>query len=348
MDPQITQDIEEVLNRVEDLRKYAEDKTILISGGAGFLGSWFSDILLGLGSRVIAVDNLITGSKENISHLLDDKYFKFVDHDISIFSTNEKIDYIVHMSAIASTPLYQKHPIETLDSNILGIKNMLTLARKSRVKRFLFTSTSEIYGSPPDDKIPTREDYYGYVNSYGPRSMYDEAKRAAESYCYSYWKQFRLPIRVARIFNTYGPRLDVRETSHYGRALVKFIVRALDHQPIAVYGDGKQTRSFCYVTDQMVGLTNLLLSPEIDGEVVNVGNGQEVTILELIHKIIEKTSSRSKLDINAKPDFDVADDPRRRCPDISKANKLFGYESKVDLDEGLARTIRWFKTQKRD
>ena len=347
MDPQVTQDIGEVLNRVEDLRDHAKDRTILISGGAGFLGSWFSDILLGLGARVIAVDNLITGSKDNISHLSDDENFKFVDHDVSTFSTNEEIDYIIHMSAIASTPLYQKHPIATLDSNILGIKNMLLLARKKQVKRFLFTSTSEIYGSPPDDKIPTTEEYYGYVNSYGPRSMYDEAKRSAESYCYSYWKQFNLPIRVARIFNTYGPRLDVRETSHYGRALVKFIVRALEDQPIAAYGDGKQTRSFCYVTDQMVGLTRLLLTPQIDGEVVNIGNGQEVTILELIRRIIEKTSSRSKLDVNAKPDFDIRDDPRRRCPDISKAKKLFGYEPRVDLDEGLARTIRWFKTQKR-
>ncbi len=346
MDPQVSQDIEEVLSQVEDLREHAKDKTILISGGAGFLGSWFSDILLGLGSRVIIVDNLITGSKENVSHILDDTNFKFVEHDVSTFSTDERIDYMIHMSAIASTPLYQKHPIETLDSNILGIKNMLELARKSEVKGFLFTSTSEIYGSPPDNEIPTSEEYYGYVNSYGPRSMYDEAKRAAESYCYSYWKQFNLPIRVARIFNTYGPRLDLKETSHYGRALVKFIVRALDHEPIPAYGDGKQTRSFCYVTDQMVGLTRLLLTPGIDGEVVNIGNGNEVTILELIQRIIEKTASRSKLDPNEKPEFDLGDDPRRRCPDISKAKKLVGYEPKVDLDEGLARTIRWFRAQK--
>ena len=348
MDPQVRQDIEEVLRRVEDLRGYAKDKTVLISGGAGFLGSWFSDILLGLGSRVITVDNLITGSKENVTHILDNPNFKFVEHDVSTFSSNERLDYMVHMSAIASTPLYQKHPIETLDSSILGIKNMLELARKSEVKGFLFTSTSEIYGSPPDDKIPTSEEYYGYVNSYGPRSMYDEAKRSAESYCYSYRKQFNLPIRVARIFNTYGPRLDVRETALYGRALVKFIVRALNHQTLPAYGDGNQTRSFCYVTDQMVGLTRLLLTPGIDGEVVNIGNGQEVTILELIQKIIEKTASRSKLDLNEKPDFDLGDDPRRRCPDISKAKRLVSYEPKVDLDEGLARTIRWFRAQKRD
>ena len=214
---------------------------------------------------------------------------------------------------------------------------MLELARKNNA-RFLLTSTSEIYGDA--QVVPTPESYYGYVNSYGPRSMYDESKRCAEAYCYSYWKKYGLGIRIARIFNTYGPRLDV---AGYGRALVKFITQAMKNKKITIYGNGKQTRSFCYITDQTEGLIRLLLTDEIDGEVINIGNDKEVTIKELAEKIVETTESKSKIVFDAPPAYDIKDDPKRRCPDITKARQLLGYEPSVGLEEGLKRTIEWMR-----
>ncbi len=342
----ISEDLTLICKNLEYLKKKIEGRTLLITGGAGFLGSWFCDVALELGAEVICVDNMITGANGNIAHLAGNKKFTLAQKSILDFETGKKVDFIVHMASIASPGLYQKHPIETMDSNLLGIRKMLDLAKKNNAQGVLFTSTSEVYGNPPDGKIPTSEDYYGYVNSYGPRSMYDEAKRAAEAYCYSYFKEFGIHVRIARIFNTYGPRLDVKSTSQYGRALVKFVVQALAGESISIYGDGAQTRSFCYITDQMTGLFKLLLTDNIDGEVVNIGNSKETTINELINKTIKLTGSKSKLVYNSPPNYDIRDDPRRRCPNITKAKKLLNYEPKVGLDEGLKRTIAWFKEGK--
>lgn len=331
----------------EELSGFADSikgKTFLVTGGAGFLGSWLCDALDAFGANIICVDNLITGTEDNIVHLMKKENFAFIKEDVCDFSYDGKVDCIVHMAGIASPPIYQEKPVETLDANVLGTGRMLELAREKKVKAMLFTSTSEIYGNPPDSEVPTKETYYGYVNSYGPRAMYDEGKRAAEAYCYSYFSKYGVPVRVARIFNTYGPRLDVASKASQGRALVKFIRKCLSNEPIPIYGN-KLTRSFCYVTDQINGLLRLLLTPGIDGEAVNIGNPTETPLEELIKMTIRMTGSSSELKYNIRPDYDIRDDPRRRCPDIGKARELLGFSPKVSLEEGLEKTIRFVKEQ---
>lgn len=344
MEKTIVEDsVRTITTGLKQFKDRIENKTFLITGGAGFLGSWFCDVLNEFNAKIICVDNLSSGSEKNISHLTGNKNFEFVKEDVCNFHTDKKIDYIVHMASIASPPLYQKNPIATLDANIIGIRNLLELAKKNKVVAFLFASTSEVYGNPTDENIPTQESYYGYVNSYGERCMYDEGKRCAEAYCFSYWKKYNLPIRIARIFNTYGPRLDVEGTSQYGRALIKFVSQALENKPITIYGDGKQTRSFCYITDQIEAMFRLLLLPNLDGEVINTGNGNEITILDLAKKIIALTNSKSKLTFNSPPNYNIKDDPRRRCPDTNKLKKSLKFSPNVTLDEGLKKTIEWFK-----
>jgi len=340
----IEEDLQKIKFSLMNFAKDIEGKTFLVTGGAGFLGSWLCDTLDTFNAKIICIDNFSSGSKENIKHLIGKKNFILLDKNVvelSVGDFEDDIDYIVHMSSIASPLLYQENPIETLDANILGTKKILQLAQSKKVRAVLFTSTSEVYGDAPDDKVPTKETYYGNVNSYGPRSMYDEGKRAAEAYCYSFWKKFHTPIRIVRIFNTYGPRLDIKSTNQYGRALVKFISQALGSQPITIYGDGKQTRSFCYITDQIIGLLKLMLTPNLDGEIINIGNNQEITILTLAEKIKSVTNTKSKIVFKPFP----KDDPKRRCPDLEKASKLLGYKPNVSLDEGLKRTIEWIKSQ---
>ncbi|TRZ54036.1 NAD-dependent epimerase/dehydratase family protein [archaeon] len=339
----IVDDIKKTAAVLAALKPKIEGKTFLVTGGAGFIGSWFCDVAIEMGGKIICVDNLSSGSESNIKHLLANKNFAFFEKDVCSFSTNEKIDYIIHMAANASVPHYQKYPIESLDSNILGTRRMLELAKEKNAKGFLFTSTSEVYGNAPDHLIPTDENFYGCINSYGPRAMYDEGKRAAEAYCYSYFQKYKLPIRIARIFNTYGPRLDVKFSSSYGRALIKFVHQSLNNEPITVYGDGKQTRSFCYITDQLEGLFNLLLADGLDGEVVNIGNNRETSIHELAEKIIKIAKSASSSALNHPPHYDIRDDPRRRCPHIAKAGRLLSFVPKVHLEEGLERTIGWYR-----
>ncbi len=344
----IENDIKKTSAALASLKPKIEGKTFLVTGGAGFIGSWFCDVAIEMGGKVVCVDNLSSGAKDNIKHLLASKKFLFLEEDACSFSTKEKIDYIIHMAANASVPHYQKYPIESLDSNIIGTKKMLELAKEKSAKGFLFTSTSEVYGNAPDHLIPTEESFYGYINSYGPRAMYDEGKRAAEAYCYSYFQKYKLPIRIARIFNTYGPRLDAKLPSSYGRALIKFVHQSLNNEPITVYGDGKQTRSFCYITDQIEGLFKLLLADGLDGEVVNIGNSRETTIRELAEKIIKIAKSASSSALNHPPHYDIRDDPRRRCPHIAKANKLLSFVPKVSLEEGLEKTIGWYRDVVKD
>ena len=307
-------------------------KRVLVTGGAGFIGSWLCDVLVGFEAHVTAVDDLSTGRTRNVDHLTKNPLFKFVKSDVCAFGCEEKFNFVFHMAAHASPDEYQAHPIETLQTSALGSFAMAELARKNDAS-LLFASTSEVYGDA--EVIPTPETYWGKVNPVGPRSCYDEGKRFAEALLTAYSAQYGLDVRIPRIFNSYGPRL--REDGLYGRAMSRFILQALTHQPITVYGDGRQTRSFCYVTDTVSALMLLTVSPKTKGEVVNVGNTKEVTILELAKKVQEATKSKST-EFHPLPE----DDPKRRCPDTAKLERLVGWKPHVSLEEGLKRTVAWF------
>jgi len=332
----IEEDLMKIKEDLTEFKNKIEGKTFLVTGGAGFLGSWFCDVLITFEANVHCLDNFSSGNVKNIEHLLDSKFFNLIKGDVCNFSTNERFDYIVHMASIASPKLYQKHPLLTLDANVIGIRNMLELARKNDVKGFLFTSTSEVYGD--SQTVPTPESYWGNVNPYGPRSCYDESKRCGEAYCFSYFQQYGVPIRISRIFNTYGPRI---ESGGYGRVVLKFIEQALSNKPFTVYGDGKQTRSFCYITDTTIGLFKLLLINGLNGEVVNIGNDKEIGIVDLANKIKEITNSNSQIIFEPLP----KDDPRRRNPDLTKSRELLSYNPKIGLEAGLVRTIEWAESR---
>ncbi|MGD0996367.1 MAG: UDP-glucuronic acid decarboxylase family protein [Candidatus Bathyarchaeia archaeon] len=336
MDKIISEDLEKIKSAVEG-DAFAEKKA-LVTGGAGFIGSWLCDVLVGFGADVTAVDDLSTGRIKNIDHLTKNALFKFVKSDVCAFKNEEKFDFILHMAGHASPDEYQAHPIETLHTSALGSFGMAELARKNDAT-LLFASTSEVYGDT--EVIPTPESYWGKVNPVGPRSCYDEGKRFAEALLMAYGRQYGLDVRVPRIFNSYGPRL--REDGLYGRAMSRFILQALTNQPITVYGDGKQTRSFCYITDTVTGLMLLMINPQAKREVVNVGNTQEVTILELAKKVKETTKCKSTIEFHPLP----KDDPKRRCPDTSKLEKVVGWKPNVGFEEGLERTIKWFVSKKR-
>jgi len=329
----IDEGIEEILRNLKDIS--FEDQTILVTGGAGFLGSWLCDVLIKQNARVICLDNLSSGLEANISHLLDQENFKFIKHDISQpIYFDEKIDIVMHLASRASPLEFDKFPIQIMKANTLGTWISLGIAKKHGA-RFLFTSTSEVYGDA--QIIPTPETYNGNVNPVGIRGCYDESKRAGEAMCMAYARQHGLDVRIARTFNTFGPRM--RADGVYGRVIPRFIHRALNNKPITIFGDGKQTRSFCYVTDQIEGLLRLAWFDSAMGEVVNIGNSEEMTILELAEIIRRLTNSNSPLKFHPP----LPDDPRRRCPDISKAKKLLNWEPKVELEEGLKKTIEWFK-----
>ncbi len=331
--------IDKIIN--EDLEKIKDavngnafaGKRVLVTGGAGFIGSWVCDVLIGFDALVTALDDLSTGRKKNIAHLTKNSSFKFLKSDVCAFNTKEKFDFIFHMAGHASPDEYQAHPIETLQTSALGSFRIAELARKNDAS-LLFASTSEVYGDT--EVIPTPESYWGKVNPIGPRSCYDEGKRFAEALLMAYNKQFGLDVKIARIFNSYGPRL--REDGLYGRAMSRFILQGLNNKPITVYGDGKQTRSFCYITDTVIGLMLMMMSSKARGEVVNLGNTQEVTILELAKKIKESTKCKSPLEFQPLP----KDDPKRRSPNISKIEKLVCWTPNVNLEEGIKRTIAWF------
>jgi UDP-glucuronate decarboxylase len=347
----ISNDLERISQNLGGLTDKLLGKKVLISGAAGFLGSWMAETALKSGSIVYAVDNLIASERKNIEHLENSPRFKFIEEDITRFQIPKGVNFILHMASIASPPLYQRYPVDTMDSGVLGTRQLLNYTKEHPVKGFLFTSTSEVYGNPPDQFIPTPEDYYGYVNSFGPRAMYDESKRAGEAYCFAYYADTQkngdcpIPVRISRIFNTYGPRIDIQNPSLYGRALIKFVSQALNNEPITVYGDGQQTRSFCYVTDQVTGLFKLLLQEGLDCEAVNIGNEEETTVLDLARKIVTLSGSSSEVRLGSPPNYNLEDDPRRRNPDLTKARKLLGYSPKVNLEEGLIRVIEWMRSQ---
>ena len=305
---------------------------ILITGGAGFLGSHLSDRLLEMGHEVLVVDNFYTGNKANIEHLLANPNFELMRHDVT-FPLYVEVDGIFNLACPASPVHYQRNPVQTFKTSVHGAINMLGLAKRTGA-RFLQASTSEIYGDPAISPQP--ESYWGNVNPIGIRSCYDEGKRAAETLTYDYHRQFNLDIRVARIFNTYGPRMAADD----GRVVSNFIVQALKGDPITVYGDGSQTRSFCYVSDLVEGLVKLFFTEKVY-EPVNLGNPTPINMKELAEEVIQLTSSKSKIEYRPLP----GDDPKQREPIIEKASTLLGWRPVVARKEGLKKTVDFFKSQ---
>lgn len=305
-------------------------KRILVTGGAGFLGSHLIDRLLARGDEVLCVDNLFTGDKRNIEHLNGNARFEFIRHDVS-FPLYVEVDEIYNLACPASPIHYQHDPVQTTKTSVLGAINMLGLAKRLRVPIFQ-ASTSEVYGDPTVH--PQREDYWGNVNPIGPRSCYDEGKRCAETLFFDYSRQHGLPVKVARIFNTYGPRMHPSD----GRVVSNFIVQALKGEPITLYGEGTQTRSFCFQEDLIEGFLRLMATPSDVTGPINIGNPNEFTIRELAEQVIDLTGSSSTLEFRPLPQ----DDPMQRQPDITRAREVLGWEPKVQLREGLAKTIAYF------
>jgi len=303
---------------------------VLVTGGAGFLGSHLCDRLIADGVTVLCLDNFFTGSRRNVTQLLGHPRFELIRHDVT-FPVYLEVDEIYNLACAASPIHYQFDPVQTTKSSVHGAINMLGLAKRTRA-RILQASTSEVYGDP--EVHPQREDYWGRVNPIGPRACYDEGKRCAETLFFDYYRQHRLQIKVARIFNTYGPRMHPND----GRVVSNFIRQALRNEPITIYGDGRHTRSFCYVTDMIEALVLLMKSPDDFIGPVNVGNPTEFTIEELAYKVIDLTGSRSKIVREPLPQ----DDPTQRQPDIGLARANLGWEPKVQLDEGLRHTIAYF------
>ena len=306
-------------------------KRILVTGGAGFLGSHLCEHLLNDGQDVLCVDNFFTGAKDNILHLLNNPHFEVMRHDIT-FPLYVEIDEIYNLACPASPVHYQFDPVQTTKTSVHGAINMLGLAKRVKAK-ILQASTSEVYGDP--EVHPQPESYWGRVNPIGIRSCYDEGKRCAETLFFDYHRQHKLRIKVARIFNTYGPRMHPND----GRVVSNFIIQALRNEPITVFGDGSQTRSFCYVDDLVDGLVRLMNTDDDFTGPVNLGNSGEFTILELAEKIIKMTESNSAIDFKPLP----ADDPRQRKPDISLAGEKLRWNPKIDLEQGLAKTIKYFQ-----
>jgi UDP-glucuronate decarboxylase len=312
-------------------RDYNMRKRVMITGGAGFLGSHLADRLLEAGHEVLCVDNLFTGTKDNIAHLHSNPSFEFMRHDIT-FPLFVEVDEIYNLACPASPIHYQHDPVQTTKTSVHGAINMLGLAKRLGCK-ILQASTSEVYGDP--SVHPQTEEYWGHVNPIGPRSCYDEGKRCAETLFFDYHRQHKLSIKVARIFNTYGPRMHPAD----GRVVSNFIMQALRNEPITIYGDGSQTRSFCYVDDLVAGLMGLMESgPEITGP-INIGNPNEFTVRELAQQVIRLTDSTSKIVEAPLPQ----DDPKQRQPDISKAKRDLGWEPSVQLERGLVKTIDYFR-----
>ncbi len=313
------------------MRRPVQPKRILVTGGAGFLGSHLCDRLVARGDEVLCVDNFYTGRRRNVAHLLDEPNFELMRHDVT-FPLYVEVDEIYNLACPASPVHYQVDPVQTTKTSVHGAINMLGMAKRTRAK-LLQASTSEVYGDP--GVHPQAEDYWGNVNPIGPRACYDEGKRCAETLCFDYHRQHGLRIKVARIFNTYGPRMHPED----GRVVSNFIVQALMGEPLTIYGDGAQTRSFCYVDDLVEGLIRLMDSPDDITGPINLGNAGEFTIRELAERVLALTGSASPLVERPLPE----NDPVRRRPDITRARSLLGWQPTVALATGLERTVAYFR-----
>ncbi len=312
-------------------------KHVLITGGAGFIGSHLCEKFLKEDYIVTCIDALYAGSEKNIAHLSSNPAFKFIKEDILKydFSNLEKIDLLLHFASRAAPDEYQEEPIHTIETNSFGTVKMLEIAKQHNAV-FILASTSEIYGDT--NVIPTPETHYGYVNTVGPRSCYDESKRFGEAVTFAYSQQYKMDARIIRIFNTYGPR--IRHDGMYGRAIPRFISQAINGESITVY-DGSQTRSFCYIDDTVSAIFRISTDDRAGGQIFNAGNPQEIRIIGLANLIKELTGSNSEILLRPLP----KDDPRRRCPDINKIKSVLNWEPKISLDDGLAKTIKWFREE---
>ena len=329
---QSTREIEDQL--ASEFAPKFSGKNVLVTGGAGFLGSWLSTVIGKSGASVDAVDNLATGIEKNLSGA-SKLNVKFIRSSVEDSTLSGNYDFVFHFASRASPEEYQLYPVQTLLANSIGTMKMLDIARKNSHCVTVYASSSEIYGD--GNVFPTPETYYGNVNPIGIRSCYDEGKRFGEALCMAYFRNYKMDVRMVRIFNTYGER--IREDGAYARALPRFLVQALNEMPITIYGDGTQTRSFTYVSDTVRGILTLATTPNMQGEVFNIGNTDEITILKLAETVLKKTGSKSKFVFSPLGQ----DDPKRRQPDITKAKQKLGWSPKVSLEEGLERTVEYFR-----
>jgi UDP-glucuronate decarboxylase len=333
------EDVESLSNRLVNDGIDFDDQPILVTGGAGFLGSYLCDVLVKLKARVTCLDNFSSGTRENIQHLLELDNFKLIEHDVSrpIFFDNE-INIVVHLASRASPFEFARFPIQIMKANTLGTWVALGIAKENEA-RLVYASSSEIYGDPDPANIPTPETYWGNVNPVGPRSCYDEAKRAGEAFTNAYRIEHGLDTRVLRIFNTFGPRM--RPGDLYGRVISRFVDQALNSQPLTVFGDGTQTRSFSYVSDTVEGIVKAMWVDEASGEVLNLGSSVETRIVDLAKMVLKFTGSNSEIEFHPLP----IDDPMRRCPFTNKAKTLLGWQPEFSLEQGLERTIGWYENR---
>jgi dTDP-glucose 4,6-dehydratase/UDP-glucuronate decarboxylase len=346
MHPVIAEDLDAILGASGGALEKLAGTTVLVAGGAGFLPSYLVDALAlanersGLTpSRIVCIDNFKTGVPERLAHLEGRKDVSFVEHDVTDELPGLEADYIIHAASIASPTWYRKFPLETIDVNVSGTRRLLELARRTRARGFVYLSSSEIYGDPSADRIPTSEDYRGYVSSLGPRAPYDESKRLAETLCMTYFRSFDVPVTIVRPFNVYGPRLRLDDA----RIVPDLVSDALAGRPLTLHGDGESRRSFCYVSDAAAAILGVLAAGA-PGEAYNVGNDEEVSIGELAGLVDELSSDRLGVRLVRSPDADyLIDDPRRRCPDLTKIKATIGWTPRVPLREGMDRTLRFYR-----
>ncbi|MEH7115442.1 NAD-dependent epimerase/dehydratase family protein [Neobacillus niacini] len=342
----IKEDIKNISNELEKKLKKLEASTILISGGGGFLGGYFLDLidycnknLFKTPCYVICIENFISAAPQRIQHLQNNQSVEIINQDITMpLTINKKVDFIIHAASIASPTYYRQYPIETIETNVWGLKNLLDFAKTQKVKSFLFFSTSEIYGNPAPEFIPTPENYNGYVSCTGPRACYDESKRLGETLCVNYYQQYGVPVKVVRPFNVFGPGLRIDDK----RVIPDFFNDALHHKKISLLSNGRPTRSFCYIGDAIKGFMLALLS-EHDGEAFNIGNDEiEISMLDLA-KLIGKLVGGVEIEYKESDDERyLIDNPQRRCPDLTKAKNLLGYVPMVNLEDGLGRLKDWY------
>jgi UDP-glucuronate decarboxylase len=344
--PVIAEDMSAICDAADKALRKLSGATVLVAGGAGFLPSYVVDALAFANERadtepcrILCLDNFKTGLPERLAHLEDRPDVSFMNHDVTKPLTDVRPDYILHAASIASPTWYRKYPLETIDINVSGTRLLLDLARSAAVKGFLYLSSSEVYGDPPPDQIPTSEEYWGNVSSLGPRACYDESKRLGETLCMIYFRSFGLPTKIIRPFNVYGPRLRLDD----GRIVPDVISDALAGRQIKLYSDGRATRSFCYVSDAAAAIINVLAA-EVDGEVFNVGNDEEVTIRKLAESFDEVSENRAgvSLEQSEDPEF-LTDNPQRRCPNLEKIETMIGWQPKVRLRDGIERTLRFYR-----
>lgn len=344
----IKQDIKAIIDSIRKEAADFEGKTFLISGGAGFLGSYFTAVLLELNKsfanpcKVIVMDNYITGSKKNVLGIdpSQDQNFQFIEHDVrKPLPENINADYLIHAAGLASPFYYQKYPLETIEVAVNGTQNFLEFAKNKKVKGMLYFSSSEIYGDPHSNAIPTPESYWGNVSSLGPRACYDESKRLGETLCSVYYKIHKVPVKIVRPFNVYGPGMKV----HDYRVVPTFMVKAIRGEALPVHDKGNQTRTFCYVTDAIQGFFKVLASHH-DGETFNIGRQEEeINMVGLANVVLSVVPGKATVQLINYPDSYPAGEPQRRCPDITKSKTLLGFNPSVDLKTGLARTYAWYK-----